>query len=101
MLKTLTRAPGISGHRSEGPGGAVAVGTMLCWWFSFPAFPTKLRPGKYSGIGQRQAPTGGVGEAPRHEVAGGGAPSVHRALWRLCRSAPLFTIGAGLLREMR
>jgi hypothetical protein len=31
-------------------------------------------------VGSPHARTVGVGEAPRHEVAGGGAPSVQRAL---------------------
>jgi hypothetical protein len=32
-----------------------------------------------------RAPTAGVREAPRHEIAGGGASSVQQALWRLRR----------------
>ena len=32
-------------------------------------------------LGSPHARTVGVGEAPRHEVAGGGAPAVQRALW--------------------
>jgi hypothetical protein len=34
-------------------------------------------------LGSPNAGTVGVGEAPRHEVAGGGAPTVQRTLWGL------------------
>ena len=36
-------------------------------------------------LGSPHALPVGVGEAPRHEVAGGGAPAVQRALWGLSR----------------
>jgi hypothetical protein len=37
----------------------------------------------------------GIGEAPRHEVAGGGAPAVQRALWGLCRGRHRWEGGLG------
>ena len=38
-------------------------------------------------VGQSTRGNAGVGEAPRHEVAGERAPTVQRALWRLSGAA--------------
>ena len=47
------------------------------------------------GVGSPHALRVGVGEAPRHEVAGGGAPAVRRALWGLSREGHLWDGGLG------
>jgi len=48
-------------------------------------------------MGVQQA-TAGVGEAPRHEIAGSWAPSVQRALWRFDHGAG--RCGIGTLRTL-
>ena len=46
-------------------------------------------------LGSPHALTVGVGEAPRHEVARGGALAVRRALWGLSREGHLWDGGLG------
>jgi hypothetical protein len=45
-----------------------------------------------------RAPTAGVRKAPRHEIAGGGALTVQRALWGFCRGLGLEKTGPERLR---